>query len=648
MLVDNIYQEVRRLAFSVLMRGDPADTRSVKEASEDLHNMVSLDTQFPVAFDALFLTSTVDDFLETRPCKEIEAGTHSNPGDGRAARLSPVVTRDCFVCIYHNTPFLGDGKGTVTTDAAKRAEGITSMQQMCTDSCPAINRNEVYADFEKNAIEFNVFRDRSNLLHAGVHAGFPGKTVENIDNQCYGKTYGNSLAPIALGTKGTYSKNNKDGANWHLPEVKVQGGGALKIQASKSVTVKRGGRISADGFPTAVYTADGSRDWSLWEADQGGTDYNPGGKGYWDRNGVNGGSGGSVWIETGSLHVADGGWITANGGGSTHRTQSYGNMGYFGAGGGGGRVALYSSIFDIGSGAHLEASGGVNKRQDAADTYKGETGTMYRNDTVAASVVDLQDYLPKDGSLIGFLVPGENPVIKSMDFRENTMFDMFGIFSIQLNFTMWPSANSYSRSFAQLEIGGSLILQSNSILSVGNSGPSSTNSLKVGKSVVVGENSQLIVGCVAQVEGSLFIENGGTFTTDSDVVVKKLIHVDGTFIAAAGSTDAGLASSDSNQHTIMCYTLSVSGTLSLADFDTKVDESLLITGKVNGAAFTLAAQTVVIETTGLITAEGTSNLFATTRMRSAYESFLADVATVHDASTNIYQEVRRLAFSDKC
>ena len=150
----NIYQEVRRLAFSVLMRGDPADTRSVKEASEDLHNMVSLDTQFPVAFDALFLTSTVDDFLETRPCKEIEAGTPSNPGDGRAARLSPVVTRDCFVCIYHNTPFLGDGKGTVATDAAKRAEGITSMQQMCTDSCPAINRNEVYADFEKNAIAF--------------------------------------------------------------------------------------------------------------------------------------------------------------------------------------------------------------------------------------------------------------------------------------------------------------------------------------------------------------------------------------------------------------------------------------------------------------------------------------------------------------
>ena len=54
----------------MIMRGDPADVRSVKEASEDLHKIVSLDAQFPASFDALFLTNTDDDLLETRPCHE--------------------------------------------------------------------------------------------------------------------------------------------------------------------------------------------------------------------------------------------------------------------------------------------------------------------------------------------------------------------------------------------------------------------------------------------------------------------------------------------------------------------------------------------------------------------------------------------------
>jgi hypothetical protein len=129
-----------------------------------------------------------------------------------------------------------------------------SWRQACTTLCGGANGQwyDIVADFDKTT---------PALIKAGVHGGFPGKTPENPDNHCYGKTYGDPLAPIDIGTSGHDSSFNSK-------KTKTGGGGAIKIVASNSVTVKQGGRISSDGFPTASYTAGGTRDWSIWEADQ--------------------------------------------------------------------------------------------------------------------------------------------------------------------------------------------------------------------------------------------------------------------------------------------------------------------------------------------------------------------------------------------
>ena len=64
----------------------------------------------------------------------------------------------------------------------------------------------------------------------------------------------------------------------------------------------------------------------------------------------------------------------------------------------------------------------------------------------------------------------------------------------------------------------------------------------------------------------------------------------------------------------------------------KAAESVVVIGELKGLAFTLVAETVVVEASGLITVKGQSDLFATTRMRDAFELFLVSVEKVHDNS----------------
>ena len=135
-----------------------------------------------------------------------------------------------------------------------------------------------------------------------------------------GTTYGSITAPTDLGSGGGGSSNTgvRGGS----------GGGAIKIVATGTVTVD--GAITATGnTPTSG---------NVW---------------------CGGGSGGSIWIQTGIL--AGAGSVTANGGAG----------GY--AGGGGGRIVLDPETSDTFTGS-ITTTGGI---------YKGEMGTIVR-DTVSS------------------------------------------------------------------------------------------------------------------------------------------------------------------------------------------------------------------------------------------------------------------------
>ena len=252
------YIEVRTLMAKLKMR-HKTEAASTKQTSAKLKLIGLLDAKFPVAFDALFLTNSPVDDMIIKPCIEIfsklrtdqihysfENGYGNTLSKGITS-LSPFANRDCYVCIAANHPI--NGRPNYPSIMIPN-----SWRQACKTLCGGANGQwyDIVADFDKTT---------PALIKAGVHGGFPGKTPENPDNHCYGKTYGDPLAPIDIGTSGHDSSFN-------TKKTKTGGGGAIKIVASNSVTVKQGGRISSDGFPTASYTAGGTRDWSIWEADQ--------------------------------------------------------------------------------------------------------------------------------------------------------------------------------------------------------------------------------------------------------------------------------------------------------------------------------------------------------------------------------------------
>jgi hypothetical protein len=140
----NIYKEVRKLMFSMIMRGDPADVRSVKESSEDLHAMVGLDAQFPAAFDALFLTGTSDDLLETKPCLEawgsrVDQNQYTYEGGYHKFAQFSSIGGSCFACVRDNFPTIG---WAYQSNVNANANGIFNFQQVCRDEakCPATVR----------------------------------------------------------------------------------------------------------------------------------------------------------------------------------------------------------------------------------------------------------------------------------------------------------------------------------------------------------------------------------------------------------------------------------------------------------------------------------------------------------------------------
>lgn len=141
--------------------------------------------------------------------------------------------------------------------------------------------------------------------------------------------YGDFRAPVEFGTGGEYGGSTNGS----------RGGGAIKIVAG---SLELSGTITANGQHLII----GS---------------NAGG----------GGSGGSVWLDVGTLSNPQGtGLITANGG-----------RGWFSGGGGGGRIAIYyDSLNGFDLSADVQAVGGT--RYSGATGTHGGAGTIYSHSTV--------------------------------------------------------------------------------------------------------------------------------------------------------------------------------------------------------------------------------------------------------------------------
>lgn len=133
------------------------------------------------------------------------------------------------------------------------------------------------------------------------HGGVGGRVAETAETH-YGQIYDDALRPALAGSGGGHGWGGMPGGGC--------GGGCLRIVASNSVAIA--GTVDASGTPPSNYN-----------------------------NGSTGGSGGTVLIDTLCFSMAETGVITANGGDSGAVTM---NTGKYTAGGGGGRVAIWSGV----------------------------------------------------------------------------------------------------------------------------------------------------------------------------------------------------------------------------------------------------------------------------------------------------------------
>ena len=187
------------------------------------------------------------------------------------------------------------------------------------------------------------------------HGGLGGRVrvwdgdVATTNSTTFGKVYDDELRPALAGSGG--------GHNWDGQNGGGIGGGVLHVVASNSISIA--GALMADGTAPNTYN-----------------------------NGSTGGAGGSILLETKAISIAPTARITAKGGDSSTSNL---NEGKYTAGGGGGRIAVWSGeavyeptwrrsryevleetpaewadVFDV--------SGGAALRDTAA--YAGEDGTL--------------------------------------------------------------------------------------------------------------------------------------------------------------------------------------------------------------------------------------------------------------------------------
>ncbi|NKI17972.1 hypothetical protein HCU74_11210, partial [Spongiibacter sp. KMU-166] len=224
---------------------------------------------------------------------------------------------------------------TLTISGAHQFENIELRGTAVLTTTTASSTSSPILDLQANALTVesgaSIDLDGHGLLssdassYSGGSYGGLGGTLSNNENYVTNPTYGDVYQPTDYGRGGYYNTS-----------YRTRGGGVLKLQA-QSLALE--GTIRSNG-------------------------------GYHDRSG--GGSGGSIWIQAGT--VSGSGTVQANGGG--------GGTYYDSGGGGGGRIALYyDSLNGFDPAAQISAVGGVkggNGRED------GGAGTIYLKDNAAS------------------------------------------------------------------------------------------------------------------------------------------------------------------------------------------------------------------------------------------------------------------------
>ncbi|MFL5812378.1 MAG: beta strand repeat-containing protein [Bdellovibrionia bacterium] len=224
--------------------------------------------------------------------------TYFNPADalpGYAAAIHDVsVTNGC----HYGFPSLATG-----TSATLAASNLT------IDSASYFT-----ADAMGSASDTGTGKGAAGSTNGGGGGGYGGTGANGSSNVAAGgPAYGSPTQPVSLGSGG-------GNTNSSFPAKGGSGGGAIKLVISSSLTVN--GTLSANGGISSVYGS--------------GTTYSGGG-----------GSGGSIWVQTGVL--AGTGNIQAKGGDAAVATGR-------GGGGGGGRIALYFTTNSF-TGAYSVAGG---------------------------------------------------------------------------------------------------------------------------------------------------------------------------------------------------------------------------------------------------------------------------------------------------
>ncbi|MFB6115951.1 MAG: hypothetical protein ABEK10_00420, partial [Candidatus Nanosalina sp.] len=152
--------------------------------------------------------------------------------------------------------------------------------------------------------------------NAGGGAGFGGQGQNSTSGDPGGGSYGDALQPLSLGSGGADGDDSGEASDG--PAKGGAGGGAIKIVSSNQLI--NNGEITSDGANGQNNEGDGYCGW------------------YCDDNSDpdgGGGSGGSIWIQTGTFSGS--GTITANGGRGGH------GDGEDGGNGAGGRVSIQAS-----------------------------------------------------------------------------------------------------------------------------------------------------------------------------------------------------------------------------------------------------------------------------------------------------------------
>ncbi len=152
---------------------------------------------------------------------------------------------------------------------------------------------------------------------SGSYGGLAGTAEGRTTNT----TYGDYKAPQHFGTGGRFNSEPNESSN------NRRGGGSIKLNITGELVL--GGLISADG---GADNADG------------------------------GGSGGSIWLDVGTLTVNH----------SSVRIRANGNRGYDGAGGG--RIAIYYENSNLNPAVHTSAQGG---HYYSTGDHNGQPGTVY-------------------------------------------------------------------------------------------------------------------------------------------------------------------------------------------------------------------------------------------------------------------------------